>query len=378
MALNITPQSGTLKCTIKSLNIRKGAPNTTASIVGKLTMGQQVRFNGIVLDGQSVSGQTKWFRDENGNFIWSGGVQVVQLDPPPSSTDSSANISAAVGAGSPNKKEDVLLVQKLLNAKGFQLKEDGLFGTNTGNAIKDFQKGALGFNNTDGRVDVGGKTWQGLNDPNVHYTPAPPTSSGDFNTKYKDVVFQGSVFPDAPVRTNLSVKLNDSMTNIYLPAMERALAGSPKGLKLLCTVMASHEGFYPGSRSFRTNNPGNIGNTDAGTNVSITNLDAGIVRQRDYINRIVQGKNTSYPIGKTKLIPSFYSQEIADNPQYGLPAWLPGYNFVFTGQLDQFVKIYSTGARAGNSYLSTILSYLIANGINVTASSTLAEVISDN
>lgn len=365
-----------LECTAKSLNVRKGAPNTTVAVVDKLTKGEQVRFNGLVLDGQSVAGQSKWFRDENGNFIWAGGVKVVQIDPPV--TTNSDNISAAVGAGSPNKKDDVLLVQKLLNAKGFHLKEDGLFGANTSAAIKDFQSAALGFSNPDGRVDVGGKSWQGLNDPNVVYTPTPKSSSGDFNTKYKDVVFQGSVFPDAPVRTNVSVRLNDSMTNIYLPAMERALAGAPKGLKLLCTVMASHEGFYPGSRSFRTNNPGNIGNTDAGSNVSLTSLDAGILRQRDYINRIIQDQNSAYPMGELKVIPSFYSQEIANNPQYGLPAWLPGYKFVFTGQLDQFVKIYSTGARAGNSYLSTILSYLIANGINVTASSTLAEIIAEN
>lgn len=193
--------------------------------------------------------------------------------------------------------------------------------------------------------------------------------------KGKDKTIQGSVYPDAKIYTTKKIKFNSEITNEYLPAMEKALAGSSKGMKLLCTIMAFHEGFKKGSRSYRTNNPENIGNTDAGANVAVKTLEDGIRRQRDYINRICAGKNTAYPMGKKKIIKPYYSPEIARNPQYGLPANLPGYEFVFTGQLDQFVKIYATGARAGNGYLSTILSYLIANGMNVNAQSKIQDIV---
>jgi hypothetical protein len=388
MSENLIPEKGTLKCTATSLNVRGGSPSTSAPVVGSLKKGQSADYIGYVENGTSVSGNAKWYKGTNNQYYWAGGVKAT---PRPRSardlntigsnstttttTTSGEEISAAVGSGAPNKKTDVTIVQSLLKAKGVSVTVDGLFGNNTKQAIIKFQKGALGFNNADGRVDVGGKTWQGLNDPSVKYTEPISTSGNDFNTMYKDVIIQGSVFPDKPIYTNKKITFNSSIKNEYMPAMEKALAGSSEGMKLLCTIMASHEGFYPGSRSYRTNNPGNIGNTDAGSNVAIANLEDGIKRQRDYINRIVAGKNSAYPMGKKKLIKSYYSPDIANNPQYGLPAWLPGYEFIFTGQLDQFVKIYATGARAGNSYLSTILSYLIANGVSVTAQSKIGDIV---
>ena len=55
--------------------------------------------------------------------------------------------------------------------------------------------------------------------------------------------------------------------------------------------------------------------------------------------------------------------------------YLPGYEFTFTGQLDQFVKIYSTGARGGNSYLSMIISYFNQNGLSIKPESKIQDVI---
>jgi hypothetical protein len=381
MSEKFISEKGSLKCTSTSLNIRGGSPSTSAPVVGSLKKGDTAAYIGYVENGTSVSGNSKWYKGTDDRYYWAGGVKATPR--PTSARDLSTigantkgeEISAAVGPDCPNKKDDVTLVQTLLKNKGVSVSVDGIFGNNTKQAIINFQKGGLGFNNADGRVDVGGKTWKGLNDPSVKYTKPTPTSNDDFNTKYKGVVIQGSVFPDKPIYTNKKINFNSSIKNEYLPAMEKALDGSSEGMKLLCTVMASHEGFYPGSRSYRTNNPGNIGNTDAGSNVSVETLEDGIRRQRDYINRIVAGKNSAYPMGKKKVIPSFYSPEIAKNPQYGLPAWLPGYEFIFTGQLDQFVKIYATGARAGNSYLSTILSYLIANGMDVNAQSKIGDIV---
>jgi len=140
--------------------------------------------------------------------------------------------------------------------------------------------------------------------------------------------------------------------------------------------MAVKEGFYKGSRSYRTNNPGNIGNVDSGRNRQNTTLKDGILLQVKYINDIVTGKHSAYPMGGRKLIRPYYSKEIARNPRnYGMSPYLPGYRFIFTGQLDQFVKIYSTGARAGNGYLNLILSYFKLHGIILDADSKIQDII---
>jgi hypothetical protein len=193
--------------------------------------------------------------------------------------------------------------------------------------------------------------------------------------KYKDVTIKGSVFPDAPIKSTLPIALNSTIKNEYLPALQRVMGNDPKGFQLLLTAMTHKEGFTKGTRSYRFNNPGNIGNTDSGANQGFTTLDAGILAQRQYIIDIVNGKNSSFPMGGLKVLKPYFSEEINRNPQYGLPPYVPGYSFVFTGQIDQFVKIYSTGARAGNSYISTILSYFNQNGIAITPQSLIQDII---
>ena len=148
-----------------------------------------------------------------------------------------------------------------------------------------------------------------------------------------------------------------------------------KGIQLLCTIMTHQEGFKKGSRSYRTNNPGNIGNTDSGANKTTRTLEDGINLQINYLMGIIHGTNKNYPIGRQVSIPPYFSQEIADHEAtYKLSPYLPGYSFVFSGQLDQFVKIYSTGARAANSYLSMIVSYFASKGITITAQTTLDDI----
>lgn len=200
----------------------------------------------------------------------------------------------------------------------------------------------------------------------------------NLNDKYKDVVFEGSTFPDKPYKSDVRILLNDSIKQKYLPTFDKALPGATKGLKLLLTIMTHKEGFYPGTRSYVNNNPGNIGNTDSGANKKLPTLEDGIKLQKSYIEDIINGKHKAYPMGKEVFIKPYYSQEIANNPQYGLPANLPGYKFTFTGQLDQFVKIYSTGARAGNSYINTIVSYFKANGYIISPESKIQDIIKLN
>lgn len=201
----------------------------------------------------------------------------------------------------------------------------------------------------------------------------------EFDEKYKGVTIQGSVFPDKPIDSNVKVKLNKEMIEEYLPSMLRVMGDDPKGFQLLVTIMAYKEGFRKGTRSYRYNNPGNIGNTDSGANKQTGSLDNGILLQRNYILSIVNGEHRAYPMGKKKVIPPYFSEEIAKNTKlYGMSPYVPGYEFVFTGQLDQFVKIYSTGARAGNSYLSMIISYFKNNGISITAQSKIQDIIKMN
>ena len=246
------------------------------------------------------------------------------------------------------------------------VKVDGDFGDNTTNAVKAYQS-TNGLPVT-GIVDD--ELWLKI----VGTTPSEPTKNG--LQKYKDVIIQGSTFPDKPYRSDVNVVLNADMKSKYLPTLAAALPGAPKGLKLLLTIMAVKEGYKKGTRSYKTNNPGNIGNVDSGANRGLPTLQAGILLQKSFIEDIVTNKKAMFPMNKEVTIKPYYSKEIAKNPKvYGISPWLPGYHFVFTGQLDQFVKIYSTGARGGNSYINLIVSSFKANGLTITPESKLQDII---
>jgi hypothetical protein len=191
-----------------------------------------------------------------------------------------------------------------------------------------------------------------------------PMTEAGWEAYMKTKVYKGSTFPYDPYKS-VSVILNKNMRDLYLPAIAH-LRGS-EGIKLLATVMAFVEGYYVGSRSFKTNNPGNVGNTDNGAHKTFRNLAEGIEAQIAYLVRVSRGEHTAYPLGKLVILKPFYSKEIAKNRKtYGIPPQLPGYEFTYTGQLDQFIKIYSTGARVLNTYLNQIVSYFFQNGFVIT------------
>jgi len=190
--------------------------------------------------------------------------------------------------------------------------------------------------------------------------------------RYIGVTFEGSKYPDGKYQ-KVNVVVNHYILNEYIPAIKKL--NLTKGMELLLTAMAIHEGFYPKSRSYENNNPGNIGNTDSGANKKFGTLEDGIKRQIQFINDIITGKEKAFPMNKPKVIEPFYSKEIAKNPQYGLPANLPGYRFLFTGQLDQYVKIYATGPRASDNYVNSITSYFEQNGIHITPESKIQDII---
>lgn len=192
--------------------------------------------------------------------------------------------------------------------------------------------------------------------------------------KYKNKIIDGYSFPDSVIRTNLKITFSQEIKSEYLPEINKI--DTPKGIKLLATVMAQKEGFYGNTRSRRNNNPGNIGNTDNGNNVKYPTLKDGILAQIKYIEGIANGTNKSHKFGP-RLIKPFYSEEIARNQKnYGIDPNLPGYQFNYKGQLGAFVKIYSTGARGSNGYLSQIISYFKTNNIVITEHTTIEEIVS--
>lgn len=89
-----------------------------------------------------------------------------------------ANITGSVGNKGTNNPEDVKLVQQLLNKKyKAGLAEDGDCGKLTITAIAKFQQVVLGSTKPDGRIDVGGKTWQALSGN----AAAPVNNGGNSN-----------------------------------------------------------------------------------------------------------------------------------------------------------------------------------------------------
>jgi hypothetical protein len=198
----------------------------------------------------------------------------------------------------------------------------------------------------------------------------------EFDEKYKDVTIKGSHFPYKAITSDKRISFSKEMMDEYIPLIAKVMADEPKGFRLLLIIMANKEGFYRGTRSYKTHNPGNIGNTDSGSSKKLENLKDGVLLQKSYVLRIVNGQSKTYPMNKKKVIPPYFSPEIAKNVKnYGMSPWLPGYEFVFTGQIDQFVKIYSTGARAGNSYVSEIISFFKNHGITITSESKIQDLI---
>jgi hypothetical protein len=194
-------------------------------------------------------------------------------------------------------------------------------------------------------------------------------------SKYKDLIVDGSVVPFAEQsRNNIKVSFSDEIINEYIPIWNKVQGA--KGIKWLALIMAQKEGFEEGTRAHTHNNPGNIGNTDNGANKTFDTLQEGIEFQIKFLTNIAKGLNRNFLLNTTINLKPYYSAEIAKNQKtYQLDPYCPGYKFVYTGQLDQFIKIYATGPRQKNTYLSLIRSYFKNLGYSVTDKTTLKELL---
>ena len=181
-----------------------------------------------------------------------------------------------------------------------------------------------------------------------------------------NTIIQGDTVPtslSAAPKYNQNLALNNTIKNTYVPKLN-SIPGYSKGLKILATVMTHQEGFYPSSLAYRTNNPGNIGNTGKNTK-SYSTLDKGIKIQLQLLKAISNGSEPNYQLNTTIQLPQ-------SSPY-------PGYKFTYTGKIKQFVKIYAAGARSSNAYISNIVSYFHKQGYTwITEDTTLQQLAAIN
>jgi len=143
----------------------------------------------------------------------------------------------------------------------------------------------------------------------------------------------------APTTVNPSQVIQST----YIPALNKALPSISKGAKLLLSAQAQNEGFFPGSKSYRTNNPGNVGNTGTGTKTFPT-LEAGIQAQW---NKVLKGAFNG-------------------TSQYYKP----------TDTLLQYLSNYAPVSDGNNppQYANFVVGYFKKQGVTITPNTTLAEI----
>ncbi len=156
----------------------------------------------------------------------------------------------------------------------------------------------------------------------------------------------------------------------YLPIIETNYNNLSRGIKLLMIAQAIVEGYYPGSKAYTTKNPGNIGNTDSGATNSIGSLSAAANLQSTYIREAGDPTRTR---GHHKF--GQYNIKATDSQTIGCVAPL---NENYQGELGTYLKIYATGARNNNNYLSFILGFFKYNGINIQYNSKIQDIIKIN
>jgi len=69
--LLFTPTSGKVKTAV-ALNIRIGAPNRLAAIYQSVPPNTTIDYIGYVSNGEPINNNSRWYKDERGNYYWSG------------------------------------------------------------------------------------------------------------------------------------------------------------------------------------------------------------------------------------------------------------------------------------------------------------------
>ncbi|GEM_PF-4213123 len=178
-------------------------------------------------------------------------------------------------------------------------------------------------------------------------------SAEDTSTGSSTSLCISSTPPDPNSALGSKINLSSEMINEYIKERDK-ISNLSTGVKYLITAQTAVEGFYKGTKSYRTNNPGNIGNKDDGSTKTYPTLGEGIKAQQNIITNIATNNAKSYVNGgKSKCA-------LGDE--------------TYNGYLYQYLRIYSTGARNSNAYLNAIIGYFRDNGKTITAKTTIAEI----
>ncbi len=162
--------------------------------------------------------------------------------------------------------------------------------------------------------------------------------------------------------------------NEYIPARDKAIVGASKGALTLMTAQAAFEGYYPGARSYRTNNPGNIGNTESGSN-GFPTLEAGIKKQYEHLTKIANNNNPYYKIGN----------RVKAGPIKEAGVTYPGIDIIYNGTLEHYLWTYAAGTRPPkdgisypgyNNYISYIISFFKKEGMTIGPQTTIKQIYS--
>ena len=135
------------------------------------------------------------------------------------------DIGASVGKGGVNNQADVTVVQQLLNAQvaamGLSpLREDGQIGDKTATAITRYEQLVLGVANPDGRIDVGGATWQALVARRT-VGAAPPAASPSASSPAPDAQLSGAAWWHA---NQANYPNSAKLADLASPFREKAIA----------------------------------------------------------------------------------------------------------------------------------------------------------
>ena len=139
--------------------------------------------------------------------------------------------------------------------------------------------------------------------------------------------------------------------NVYIPVLEKVHKDKPKGIRLLMTAQAQMEGYFPGSLSFRTNNPGNV--RPGGSLKGFPTLEAGVQAQWDKVlGRAFAGKKSPYKTSYT----------------------LYKYLYTYAPPVPVILKNGKRNTNNPTAYTNFVIGYFKANGITITANTTLKEI----
>jgi hypothetical protein len=155
---------------------------------------------------------------------------------------------------------------------------------------------------------------------------------------------------------NATISFSKSISDVYIPARDRALNNRKRGLQILLTAQAQLEGFRPGNINYDLNNPGNFtgkvgnipisGRGQGGRSkfVQYDTLENGIKASAAQIDIIIEGKSKSYPKDPTLL---------------------------------QYVETYAPSTDGNNvsSYVNFIVGYFKKEGYDISDSSKLQYIV---